>query len=66
MWGFKKKKAEVLSHWYQPVAGFSTSTQEFYTAIERTLQEMRVPGLELTRIDFAEGGLIPRSANISP
>ena len=25
----------ILSHWHQMVSGFQTSTQEFYTTVER-------------------------------
>ena len=34
---FKAKVADVLSHWYAPVPNFSTSTLEFYTAIEKEI-----------------------------
>jgi hypothetical protein len=54
----KPKLADVLSHWYAPVPNFNTSTQEFYAAVERELKERQVPGLEMSRVDFAEGGLL--------
>lgn len=55
---FKRKKADVLSHGYAAVPDFSISTKEFYAAVEKELQARKVPGLELTRIDYAEGGLL--------
>jgi hypothetical protein len=58
MFGFKSKKADVLSHWYVPVPNFNASTAEFYTAVEKELQEQKVPGLEISRVDFSEGGLL--------
>jgi hypothetical protein len=58
MFGFKSKKADVLSHWYVPVPKFNASTTEFYAAVEKELQEQKVPGLEISREDFSEGGLI--------
>src|ERR1017187_1933844 len=58
MLGFKPKKADVLSHWYIPVPNFNASTVEFYTAVEKELNEQKVPGLEISRVDFAEGGLL--------
>jgi hypothetical protein len=58
MFGFKSKKADVLSHWYTPVPSFSISTKEFYVAIEEELKEQKVPGLELSRVEFSEGGLL--------
>lgn len=55
---FKSKKADVLGHWYSLIPGFNTSTQEFYRAIEKELKERQVPGLEITRVEFSEGGLL--------
>lgn len=55
---FKTKKAEVLSHWYALIPGFQTSSQEFYTSIERELAARKVPGLDLSQVNFAEGGLL--------
>src|ERR1035437_10135500 len=58
MFGSKPKKADVLSHWYIPVPTFNASTGEFYTAVEKELQEQKVPGLQISRVDFSEGGLL--------
>jgi hypothetical protein len=55
---FKAAKADVLSHWYALIPGFSTSTGEFYESIEQELKSRQVPGLEMSRIEFAEGGLL--------
>ena len=55
---FKASKADVLSHWYSLIPGFSTSTDEFYQAIERELKSRQVPGLEISRVEFSEGGLL--------
>lgn len=58
---FKRKQADEPDHGYLAVPDFSISTREFYAAIEEELQRRKVPGLEITRVDFAEGGLL--SAN---
>ena len=58
MFGFKPKKADVLSHWYIPVSNFSAFTADFYTAVEEELKEQKVPGLEISRVEFSEGGLL--------
>jgi hypothetical protein len=55
---FEKKKGEVIDHWYALVPGFNTSGKEFYEAIEKELKERQVPGLEMFRVDFAEGGVL--------
>jgi hypothetical protein len=54
----KPKRVEVLSHWYTPVPHFSASTPEFYAAIEDELKEQKVPGLEISKVEFSEGGLL--------
>jgi hypothetical protein len=53
---FESKKADVIEHWYSLVPGFTTSGKEFYEAIEKELKEREVPGLDIARVDFAEGG----------
>lgn len=55
---FKKKQAEVLEHWYVLVPDYNASSQEFYAEVEKELHTRQVPGLEMTRVDFSEGGLL--------
>ena len=55
---FKATKADVLSHWYALIPGFMTSTDEFYQSIEKELKSRQVPGLEISRVEFSEGGLL--------
>jgi hypothetical protein len=58
MFGFSKKKGEVISHWYSLVSGFNTSTKEFYDAVEQELKARQLPGLELFHVEFSEGGVL--------
>jgi hypothetical protein len=58
MFNFFKRKAEVLEHWIAFVEGFSTSAPEFYESVERELKARTVPGLELSLVEFAEGGVL--------
>lgn len=55
---FEKRKADVLSHWYSLVPGFNTSTKDFYEAVEKELKTREVPGLDISRVEFSEGGLL--------
>jgi hypothetical protein len=55
---FEKKKGEVFDHWYSLVPGFNTSTKEFYEAVEKELKAREVPGLNISTVDFAEGGIL--------
>ncbi len=54
----KPKTPEVLSYWHELVENFHTSPQDFYAAVEKSLQERKVPGLDASRVEFAEGGLL--------
>ena len=55
---FKSKKAEVLEHWIAFAQGFQLSSSEFYDSVERELKTMEVPGLEMGRVEFAEGSIL--------
>jgi hypothetical protein len=55
---WKRRKPEVRKHWYVLVLDFDTSTKEFYEAIERDLEARKLTGLEISRIEYAEGGLL--------
>jgi hypothetical protein len=51
-------KGVVLSHWYALIPGFNTSTKEFYAAVTKELKERQIPGLDISRVEFSEGGLL--------
>ena len=51
LFGIGNKKAEVMEHWYSLVPGFSTSTKDFYAAVETELKERQVPGLDIAYVD---------------
>ena len=54
---WKKRKPEELKQpTYALIDGFETSTDAFYQSIEHELNARKVPGLELMRIDYREGG----------
>lgn len=48
----------VVSHWSKLVEGFHTSSRDFYTAVEVTLDVRQIPGLKVSRVDWNEGGLL--------
>jgi hypothetical protein len=52
----KRKPEELRPPTYTLIDGFETSTDAFYQSIEDELSARQVPGLELTRVDFREGG----------
>ena len=47
----------VISHWHQLVEGFSTSTQDFYAAIEAGIRRREVPLATTSRVLWKEGGI---------
>lgn len=55
---WKRKDPHVLEHKYRPFEGLECSTDEFYQAIENDLVQREVPGLQITRENFAEGGML--------
>ncbi|NOS71120.1 MAG: hypothetical protein HOP33_14465 [Verrucomicrobia bacterium] len=57
MFGFKSKKDEVLNHWISFADNFTLPSQEFYQALEKELAVRNVPGLEISKVEYAEGGL---------
>jgi hypothetical protein len=55
---FKSKKDEVLQHSISVAPNFTYPPQEFYDAVEKELAAHKVPGLEISRVEYAEGGLL--------
>lgn len=55
---WRRRKVLVQEHWYVPLLDFRISTLEFYKAVEKELEERKVPDLEISRVEFAEGGLL--------
>jgi hypothetical protein len=58
LFGFKSKKGEVLNHWIAFADGLSLSPQEFYAAVEKELATRKIPSMEMSRVEFAEGGFL--------
>lgn len=52
------KQQNVISHWYQLIENFHTSTLTFYESVELAIQRREVPDIQTSREDFKEGGLL--------
>ena len=52
------QSVEVISHWHQSVDTLSTSTLEYYAAVEKALRDKDVVGLQLERVTANESGLL--------
>jgi hypothetical protein len=55
---FKSKTADALNHWIAFVEGLHFPPAEFYERVEKELQTRQVPGMEMDRIEFSEGGVL--------
>ena len=55
---WKRKNTGVIRHWYVLFDNFETPASEFYQAIEHDLTTRELTGLEISRIEYAEGGLL--------
>lgn len=51
------KQANVISHWYQLIENFNTSSLEFYKSVEAAIEARAVPENHSTRIEHKEAGL---------
>lgn len=58
MLGFRPKTDEVLSHWIAFAENFALTPKEFYAAVEQAIAANKIPGLEISGINYREGGLL--------
>ena len=58
VFGFKNKKGEVLDCKLSHADGLNFSPQEFYAQVESKLADRKIPGMDISRVPFAEGGLL--------
>src|SRR5215216_5997659 len=52
------RKPAVLSHWHQLYENFSTSSRDFYTAVEEAIKKREVPDLVFSRVTWKESGIL--------
>lgn len=57
----KAERIDILSSWHTLIENFSTSPQEFYSLLEKAIARRQIPNLEISRVEWKEGGLL--SAN---
>ncbi|MGO8697795.1 MAG: hypothetical protein ACLQVY_08780 [Limisphaerales bacterium] len=58
VFGFENKKGDILGHWIAFHDNFSFSPQEFFDTLEKELEARKIPGMEISHQEFAEGGLL--------
>jgi hypothetical protein len=58
IFGFENKRGTLVNHWIVSAAEFSLSPGEFYELLEKELSARKFPSVEISRVEFAEGGLM--------
>jgi hypothetical protein len=58
IFGFENKKGEILGHWIAFHDNFSFPPQDFFDAIQKELEARKFPGIEISKEEFSEGGLL--------
>ena len=58
VFGFENKRGDLLDSWLRHADNFSFPPQEFYAQVEQDLAARKIPGMEISRVPFAEGGLL--------
>jgi hypothetical protein len=58
VFGFKNKKGDILAYELSHADGVNFPAKEFYAKVEQQLAIRKLPGMEISREQFAEGGLL--------
>jgi hypothetical protein len=58
VFGFENKRGQTLDYWIHSADGISFSPTEFYASVEHQMSARKIPGMEVTRLEFAEAGLL--------
>ncbi len=58
IFGFENKKGEVLDSWITFFDSFSFPPKDFYALIEQEMESRKAPKMTVSRLEFAEGGMI--------
>jgi hypothetical protein len=58
VFGIENKKGDVLDYWITFYDALQFSPQEFYATIEKELENRKIPNMEISKEEFAEGGAL--------
>ena len=53
-----RERDEIIEHWYSLVAGQQFPSADFYASVEEEIAAQQVPGLQISRVDLSEGGVL--------
>ncbi len=52
-----KRTPIILSHWYHSIENLQESPQKFYNNLVEAITQRKIPGIDISRIDYREGGV---------
>jgi hypothetical protein len=52
------RKPAIVSHWHQLYENFSTSSRDFYAAVEEAIKKRKLPDLSFSRVTWKESGVL--------
>ena len=58
VFGFKNNRGEILDEWIYSAEGLSLTGPEFYESVEKRVEGQKIPDLVVSRVEFAQGGLM--------
>jgi hypothetical protein len=58
IFGFENVRGEILDGWIYSAENFTLDPSEFYSSIEKQLAAQKFPSVAVSRVEFAEGGLL--------
>lgn len=58
VFGFKNNRGEILDEWIYSAEGLSLSGPDFYASVEKQLEGQKIPSMEVSRVEFAQGGFL--------
>ena len=58
IFGFENKRGELINHWIDSASEFSLPPGEIYATVEKELSARKFPSVAISRVEFAEGGLM--------
>lgn len=53
----KATPTDIISHWPKLIENLQFSSQEFYSRVEKALEDRQIPNLKVSRVDWKEGGM---------
>jgi len=52
-----KRAPIILSHWHHSIENLQESPQKFYNSLVEAISQRQIPGIDISRIDYREGGV---------